>query len=98
MIKERLHISNAEYASSRTRLDVLQKIVIDGNNAEAIIKFADRFVDEIGKDTLEAIANNRGNLAEQEMTYRVAVKFASMIKGIASQGKQKEATLQSLQK
>lgn len=98
MTRAKLHISNAEYASSRTRLDALHKIVIDGNEAESVIKYADQFVDELGANLLVDIANGKQDIEEQIMAYKIAVQFSKKIKSIASQGKQKEAILQSLQK
>jgi len=96
MTSNRTRIRNTEYASSRQRLDALQQIVIDGNEAESVIKYADRLVEEIGKITLESMLVNDANLVECQMFYKVAVRFAQLVKSAASQGKQKEAVLESL--
>lgn len=88
-------IKTPEYATSRERMSELYHIAIEGQEAEAVIKYADIFIAETSEALLEAVKNGK-NYEQAALEYKVACKFMERLKFAVNQGKQKQETYERL--
>ena len=88
MINER-KIKSPEYADSQERMNSLWNMMVDGQEAEAVIKYADIFLKESEQNMLAKIRENK-NCEEAILEYRVAFKFMEMLKHVAEIGRAKQ--------
>lgn len=79
-------------------MEILQNIIIDGEDAKVVLKYADKFLAEIERETLETLKKPNANHKEAADYYRIAVRFTDMLKAAISLGEQKSATFESLKK
>lgn len=91
-----IRILGSEYAQSKARLEKLQNIIIDAKDAEAVLKYAERFQTEIERETLEALLKPSANHEEIVMYYRVVCRFTDMLRSTVSLGEQKKETFEQL--
>lgn len=96
-MSNRKHIINPGY-NEFDRLEYLKEVITTGKDAESLMKFADRLLEDVKVETLEKLANNNANHEQVIMFYRVACKFVAMIKGIAKEAQRKEETYNALLK
>ena len=90
-------IKNPDYADSIERMNVLRNIVVDSRDAEAVLKYADLFVEQCKEALLDKAIKNQ-DTTEAALEYRVASKFMDMLKHQISIGRSKEEQLKNLQK
>lgn len=93
-----VRILNSGYAQSAERMAKLYDIVVDGEEAKVVLKYADRFLAEIERETLEALKKPNANHKEAADYYRIAVRFADMLRAAIALGEQKSETFEALKK
>ena len=96
MINER-KIKSPDYADSQERMNSLWNMMVDGQEAEAVIKYADVFLNECEQNMLTRIREGK-DANEAILEYRVAFKFMNLLKHVAITGKAKEAIWQDKRK
>lgn len=81
--------------SSKERMALVQQLIIDGQDAEAVYKYAYKLKKEVEQETLELLlkTNNKEEVAEQQRYYQIVCRFVEMLAHIASVGKRKAAEL-----
>lgn len=80
------------------RLETLRNLVVDGKDAEAVLKYVERFRREVEKEVLEALVKPGIDLREAQTYYRVTNRFCEMLTFAAQTGKRKEEDYNSLKK
>lgn len=75
-----------------SRVSVLRQIVVDGQDAEAVYKYAFAMKKEADAKMLEA-ALGGGNIEQQRSDYRAVCHLCEMLEHAARLGKQKEKVL-----
>lgn len=75
-----------------SRMTVLQQIVVDGQDAEAVYKYAFAMKKEADAKMLEA-ARSGGDIEQQRSDYRAVCRLVEMLEHAAYMGKQKEKVL-----
>lgn len=88
-------IKSPEYATSRERMSELYHTAIEGQEAEAVIKYANIFIAETRETLLEAVENGQ-NYEQAALEYRVACKFMERLQFAVNLGKQKKETYERL--
>lgn len=78
------------YANQLERLELLHNLVVDGKDAEAVLKYAEMLRKEAEKEVLEALAKPNANLQEMQSYYRLTMHFCDMLNHAAMTGKRKE--------
>lgn len=91
-----IRILGSEYAQSKERMEKLHNIIIDGKDAEAVLKYAERFQAEIERETLEILKKPNANHKEAADYYRIACRFTDMLRAAVSLGEQKTETFEKL--
>ena len=91
-------LSSESYAQSRERMEILQNIIKDGVEAQSVLKFAEKLLAEIERETLESLKMPNANHKEAADYYRVAVRFVDMLKAAISLGEQKAETFERLKR
>lgn len=81
---------------TESRIDLLRDFIVDGEDAEAVYKYAFRLKKEADEKMLEA-ALSYGDIERQRSDYRAVCRLIEMLQHAASTGKQKEKTLAQLQ-
>ena len=89
-------IYSSEYAQSESRAVFLQEVIIDANDAEAVLKYADRFLAAIEQETLDKLKKPNANYEEIASYYRVASRFTDMLVSAVELGKQKAKALEDI--
>lgn len=89
MIKQQRdkNIRNAD-----SRIDVLHTLVVEGEDAEAVYKYAFKLKKEADENMLKA-ALAYGDIENQRSDYRAICKLCDMLEFAARTGKQKKKTL-----
>lgn len=96
MINER-KIKSPEYATSAERMGALWEMAVDGQEAEAVIKYANIFLNECEQNVLTRIREGK-DTNEAILEYRVAFQFMEMLKHVAIVGKQKKAVYEDMKR
>lgn len=80
-MENKKNIISPDYAHSVKRFEALRRIAIDGEDADAVLKYADRFLDKIETETLEALEKRPSaeRLLEIAADYRAALRFCEML-------------------
>lgn len=91
-------LSSESYAQSRERMEILQTIISDGIEAQSVLKFAEKLLAEIERETLETLKKPNANHKEAADYYRIAVRFVDMLKAAISLGEQKSETFEKLKR
>lgn len=81
---------------TESRIDLLRDFIVDGEDAEAVYKYAFRLKKEADEKMLEA-SLSYGDIERQRSDYRAVCRLIEMLQHAASTGKQKEKTLAQLQ-
>lgn len=81
---------------TESRIDLLRDFIVDGEDAEAVYKYAFRLKKEADEKMLEA-ALSYGDIERQRSDYRAVCRLIEMLQHAATTGKQKEKTLAQLQ-
>lgn len=89
-------ILSSDYAQSENRAVYLQEVIIDANDAEAVLKYADRFLANIEQETLDKLKKPNANYEELASYYRVASRFYDMLVTSVELGKQKAKALDAI--
>lgn len=91
MIRQRSKLWQKQiYANQLERLELLHNLVVDGKDAEAVLKYAKMLREEAEKEVLEALAKPNANLQELQSYYRLTTHFCDMLNHAAMTGKRKE--------
>lgn len=90
------NIRNPEYATSKERQNSLHNIVIDGEDAEAVFKYASRFLKDAEDELLNAALTEPDKLGESALQYRMVHSFCTKLKQAATLGEQKRKVLNDL--
>ncbi len=91
MIKQRSELWQKRlYANKSERLEVLHDLVVDGRDAEAVLKYAEVLRSEVEKEVLAEMVKPGSNLQELQTYYRITSRFCEMLKNAAMTGKRKE--------
>lgn len=88
----------SDYSVSEGRAAYLQQVIIDGVDAEAVLKYADRFLELVEIETLEKLKQPNADHKEVATYYRVVTKFVEMLVSAAELGRQKEKAFEELKK
>lgn len=80
---------------TESRIDLLRDFIVDGEDAEAVYKYAFR-LKEADEKMLEA-ALSYGDIERQRSDYRAVCRLVEMLQHAAATGKQKEKALVQLQ-
>ena len=75
-----------------SRIDLLRDFIIDGEDAEAVYKYAFRMKKEADAKMLAA-ALSYGDIEQQRSDYRAVCRLVEMLEHAATTAKQKEKTL-----
>lgn len=89
------------YSEQRTkeeRLRYLKNVVIDGRDAEKVLRYAEILKKNIEEETLEKLSKPSANIEESVIFYRLALAFVDLLKAAVEEGKRKEATYEELRK
>lgn len=81
---------------TESRIDLLRDFIVDGEDAEAVYKYAFRLKKEADETMLEA-ALSYGDIERQRSDYRAVCCLVEMLQHAAATGKQKEKALAQLQ-
>ena len=81
---------------TESRIDLLRDFIVDGEDAEAVYKYAFRLKKEADEKMLEA-ALSYGDIERQRSDYRAVWRLVVMLQHSAATGKQKEKALVQLQ-
>ncbi len=92
------NIRNPEYATSKERQAALQEIVIDGEDAEAVLKYASRFLKNAEDELLTAALSTDADVYALARRYQIVHSFCTQLKQAATLGKQKQKVLDDLRK
>lgn len=84
------------YAQNQERMEKLREIIVDGEDAEAVLKYAERFLAEIERETLETLKKPNADHKEAADYYRVACRFVDMLQSAVAMGKRKIETFETL--
>ena len=84
--------SERQIRNIASRIPVLQQIVVDGQDAEAVYKYAFAMKKEADAKMLEA-ARSCGDIEQQRSDYRAVCHLVEMLEHAAYMGKQKEKAL-----
>lgn len=88
MIKQReRNIKNAD-----SRIEILHALVVEGEDAEAVYKYAFKLKKDADENMLKA-ALSYGDIEIQRSDYRAICKLVEMLEFAARTGKQKEKVL-----
>ena len=91
-------IFSSDYAQSESRAVFLQEVIIDANDAEAVLKYADRFLAAIEQETLDKLKSPHADYEAIANYYRVAARFNEMLVSAVELGKQKAKALEDISK
>ena len=77
------------------RIEYLKDVVSDGEKAAAVLEFAQRYREDINKETLEILKNETDGVKVQDAIsyYRAVVRFCEMLEQTVAFGERKEKTL-----
>lgn len=87
--KPATRINDPEYFKSRERLQKLEELIIEGEEAKTLLKFADKLEAQIERETLDALKKNNTDHEETAAFYKVAVRFIEMLRYAADTGDKK---------
>lgn len=79
-------------------MEILQTIIKDGIEAQSVLKFAEKLLAEIERETLESLKKPNANHKEAADYYRIAVRFVDMLKAAISLGEQKSEAFEKLKR
>lgn len=81
--------------SGKERMTLVQQLIIDGQDAEAVYKYAYKLKKEVEQETLELLLKtyNKEEVAAQQRYYQTVCRFVEMLAHAASVGKRKAAEL-----
>lgn len=96
MIKQRGYLERRIYANSLERLDTLHNFVVDGKDAEALLKYTARLRSDVEQEVLAAMLKPGSNIQELQIYYRLTDRFCTMLENAAATGKQKEESYAKL--
>ena len=88
MIKQR----DKRIQSADSRIEILHTLVVEGEDAEAVYKYAFKLKKEADDNMLKA-ALAYGDIEQQRSDYRAICKLVEMLEYAARMGKQKEKVL-----
>jgi hypothetical protein len=91
-------LSSESYAQSSERMEILQDLIRDGIEAQSVLKFAEKLLAEIERETLETLKKPNANHKEAADYYRIAVRFVDMLKAAISLGEQKTEAFEKLKR
>lgn len=90
--------SSEYYAQSKERMELLNNMIVEGEEAKLVIKYAEKFLDVVERETLDSLARQNGNHEEAANFYRAAVRFVDMLRAAVSLGEKKAEALDKLKK
>lgn len=79
-------------------MEILQDLIRDGVEAQTVLKFAEKLLAEIERETLETLKKPNANHKEAADYYRIAVRFVDMLKAAISLGEQKTEAFEKLKR
>lgn len=82
--------------SSESRVEILHALVVEGEDAEAVYKYAYKLKKEADEKMLEA-ALAYGDIENQRSDYRAICKLVEILANAARTGKQKQKTLAEIE-
>lgn len=83
------HIRSAEY--NKERMSLVQQMIIDGQDAEAVYKYAYKLKKDVEQEVLNFLltSKNKDEVAEMQQYYRIVCRFVDMLAHVALLGKRK---------
>lgn len=90
-----IRLTGSDYARSRERLEKLQQIVVEGEDAKVVLTYAERFLEIVKEETLDNLKKDVDQ-TETIALYKAANKFVDMIKSTIAIGEQKSKIRESL--
>lgn len=87
--KNKTRLNNPEYAKSAERMQKLQEIIVEGEDAKTLLVFASKFLEIVERETLDALKTKTCNYEETVAYYKAAVRFVDMLKYAAELGDKK---------
>lgn len=93
-----INIKEPSYATSNERMNVLRNMVVDGQDAEATLKYVSEFLKACEQDVLQYAREGKMELMnEAALDYKVAFRFSEMLRHAVELGKKKEEILRAKQ-
>lgn len=93
------NIRNPEYSTSKERANSLHSMVVDGEDAEAVLKYASRFLKDAENELLcIATDGTPEELLSYLPQYKAVHSFCTKLKQAANTGEQKRKVLDGLHK
>lgn len=90
-------IRNPDFYKKQENLDYLREIAIEGEDAEAVLKYAARYLDQVEKHTLEILETGNEETIQKAVTdYRVVKKFCAILESAAVRGRRKQDKLSEI--
>lgn len=93
-----INIKEPTYATSNERMNVLRNMVVDGQDAEATLRYVSEFLKACEQDVLRNAREGKMELLkEAALEYKVAFAFSEMLRHAVELGKKKEEILRAKQ-
>lgn len=94
-----IKIKEPAYATSNERMNVLRNMVVDGQDADATLRYVSEYLIACEQDVLRYAREGKMELlTEAALDYKVAFRFSEMLKHAVDIGRQKEEILRSKQR
>lgn len=85
-------------SSERERFNYLHDIAVDGDDAEAVLKYASKMLKEAEQNVLNCIVEPNAPLADIAAEYRLIKKFHDMLVASAQKGERYKQKIKTMQK
>lgn len=83
---------------ARERLDYLRGVMVAGEEAEVVLRCAERLLENLKERALEEMARQGPDLAEAAARYRAGLYVVGLLRSAADEGRRKAKDYEALRK